>query len=403
MKGRFAAGVATQGFASATNLSLSILAGQAAGPAGLGTVFVGFAAYAAMFGLQRAFVVTPLIAATSTVPDGQRRHATSAALTLVVSSAALAAALFLVVGWMIGGSVGNGLVLFGPWLVPALLQQFWRPVFFRDGRTRRAAVNEAAWFAAILAIAPFALAAESERLVVAAWGVGSVAAAGLSWSVVRQPLISPLAAVRWWRNEASAFGSWLAVQETVFIVAGYATVGILAGVLGSSDLGGLRAAESVFAPISLVAPAILLPGLPAMARARGRSGEEALGLALRMSAAAVAFTALYLLAMVVVSEDVLGWVFGSEFSAYDFLVWPMAVTQLLATSALGFGILLQAEQRGKALLTAGVIGSLSGLLFVSVLATEFGARGAAWGFAASAALSTAATLGFVFHKKLGGR
>ena len=399
MRGGFAAGVATQGLASATNLSLSILAGQAAGPSGLGTVYVGFAAYAAMFGLQRAFFTTPLIARTSAVEPGERGHATSAALTLVLMSAVLGAAVFLIVGWTIGGSLGTGLVLFGPWLVPALLQQFWRPVFFRDDRTRRAVVNELAWFAAIVAIAPFALAAESERVVVVAWGIGSVAAAALSWSVTRQRLVTPRAAVRWWRAEASAFGSWLAVQETVFICAGYATVIVLAGVLGSSDLGGLRAAESIFAPISLVAPAIVLPGLPALARARARSGDEALRLAVRMSGAAVLVTALYLGLMVVLSEDILGWVFGSEFSDYDYLVWPMGVWQLVATSALGFGILLQAQQRGKALLTAGVVGSLSGLFFISVLATAFGARGAAWGYAASAALSAAATLGFALRKE----
>ena len=90
MRAGYTAGLAVQAFASATNLTLSILAGHAAGPSGLGVVYAGFAAYAATFGLQRAFVTTPLIASTSTGESDQTNHATSAALTLVLISAVFA-------------------------------------------------------------------------------------------------------------------------------------------------------------------------------------------------------------------------------------------------------------------------------------------------------------------------
>jgi O-antigen/teichoic acid export membrane protein len=392
MRGRFAAGLAVQVFASATNFALSILAGQAAGPSGLGTVYAGFAAYAATLGLQRAFVTTPLISATTTTSGPGREHATSAALTLVLVSSLLAAAAFAVAGFLLGGTVGNGLLLFAPWLVPALTQQFWRAAFFRDDRTHRAVLNDFAWFAVLLACAPLALHAGSERAVVVAWGLGSVAAAVLALSAVRPRLVSLRRAYRWWRTEASGFGTWLAVQETVFIVVGFVLVAVMAAILGSGDLGGMRAAESLFAPISLIAPAILLPGLPAMAKARHRAHAEARSLAVRLSGAAIALTSLYFLVMIVLSGDVLGWVFGSEFSDYDFLVWPMGLWQMAAAVAIGFSILLQAEQRGKALTAAGVLGSIAGLVLVSLFAVHFGVRGAAWGLTAAATLSTTATV-----------
>jgi O-antigen/teichoic acid export membrane protein len=392
MKARFAAGLAVQVFASATNFALSILTGHAAGPSGLGTVYAGFAAYAATLGLQRAFVTTPLISSTTTTSGGQKAEATSAALTLVVTSSVLASVGFGVAGVLLGGTIGTGLVLFAPWLVPALTQQFWRAAFFRDDRTRRAVVNDFVWFAVLMAIAPLALRAGSERAVVIAWGLGSLAAAVLALNAVRPRIVSLRKALRWWRREASSFGSWLALQETVFIVVGFVLVAVMAEILGGSDLGGMRAAESVFAPISLIAPAILLPGLPAMARARRRTYGEARSLAVRLSSAALLLTSLYFVAMIVLSENVLGWVFGSGFSEYDFLVWPMGLWQMAAAAAIGFSILLQAEQRGKALTAAGVLGSVSGLVLVSLFALNYGVSGAAWGLTLAAMLSTSATI-----------
>ncbi|HXF97237.1 MAG TPA: hypothetical protein VNJ46_01335 [Gaiellaceae bacterium] len=378
---------------------MAILAGQAAGPGGLGTVYAGFAAYAAVLGLQRSYITTPLVARTATEPRHVRAQATSAALTLVVASSVLAGAGFALAGWAIGGTIGRGLLLFAPWLLPALIQQFWRAIFFRDGLTFRAVLNDFAWFAVLLAMAPLALRAGSEGVAVAAWGLGSAAAVLLAWGATRQPLGWPRAAVQWWRHRASRFGSWLALQEFVFIVSGYAMVVVLAEVLGREDLGGMRAAESVFAPISLVAPALILPGLPIMARANARSSADARRLAVILSGIATAATAVYSMTMIALSSDVLHTVFGADFARYHFLVWPMGTWQIIAAAAIGFTILLQAEQRGRALAIAGAAGSLSGVCLVSLLAFASGVRGAAWGYAAAAALATGATIWFALRRR----
>jgi O-antigen/teichoic acid export membrane protein len=397
MRSAFAAGIAAQGLASAVTLSLSIIAGQASGPSGLGTVYVGFAAYLATLALQRAFVTTPLIASSSGAAIAARSSATAAAQLIVAGSALLATALFLGAGFVVGGSLGRGLVYFGPWLLPALLLQFWRAVLFRDGRPWRAALNDFVWLAVIVAAAPVAIGSDSSRAVVAVWGGGAVAGAVLAWSAARQPSPSPRHAFAWWREHAARFGSWLALYEVVFIAAGYATVAVLLEVLGSADLGGLKAAESVFAPMSLVAPALVLPALPAMVRVLEDSQERARRLAWRLSLFATLATAAYVLVAIGLSSRLLDWLFGAGFSPYAYLVWPLGAWQLLTSCALGFGILLQAERRGRAIAASGALAPLATFGLVLVLAPEFGARGAAWSYAIAALLSSATTIWFALR------
>lgn len=397
MRWRYPAGLAAQAFASATSFVLAVLAAHAAGPAGLGTIYVGFAAYTAMFGLLRAFVTTPLIAVTAARASEESRVATSAALTIVVAFTAVAALGFLVVGLAIGGSVGTGLLYFGPWLVPALIQVFWRSVFFRDGWTRRAIVNDFTWFAVMIMGAPVAFYTNSAAAVVAVWGVGATAAASLAWIASGISPAPPRAAYRWWTNEASRFSVWLVLGETGTILSSYLTVSIIAAVLGAQQLGGLRAGESVFAPITLVLPAIALPGLPAMVRRRERSKRDARRFALRLSTAATVVTAAYFLIVLPLRGEVLGFLFGADFSEFGFLVWPLGVWQLIASITLGYALLLTAERRGKALLAVGVFTALSGVILISILAAAFGASGAAWGYAASAFVTMVITIFFALQ------
>jgi O-antigen/teichoic acid export membrane protein len=397
MRSAFAAGIAAQGLASAVTLSLSILAGQAAGPSGLGTAYVGFAAYLAALALQRAFVTTPLITSSSSTAGAPRSDATSSAQLIVGGSALLATALFLGVGFVVGGSLGRGLVYFAPWLVPALLLQFWRAVLFRDGRPWRAVVSDLAWLGVIVAAAPFALSTSSTGVVIAAWGAGALVAAVLAGAALRQRFTSPRRAAGWWRDHAARFGSWLALYEVVFIAAGYGTVAVLLDALGSAGLGGLKAAESVFAPMSLLAPALVLPALPAMVRVVSGSQQRGRRFAFRLSLIATLATAAYVLVAISLSSQLLGTLFGTGFSEYAYLVWPLGAWQVLASAALGFGILLQAEQRGRAIAVSGVLGPLATLVLVLVLAPEFGARGAAWSYAIAAFLASSTTIWFALR------
>lgn len=378
-----------QGSSSASSLGLSLLAGRAMGAGGLGVVFAGFAAYLIVLNLHRGLVSTPLIAFSSTSEPGPRTLATRKALTATLTLGVAVACLMALVGAAVGGALGQGLLAFAPWVLPAFAQDLFRASLFRDGKGRRAAVTDVAWFATMVLAAPVVLQADTTWAVVAAWGLGALVASALGaiWTGV---LPAPVSRARlWFFRVAFPFGRWLAVQEGSYSTGSYALVAILTAILGASGVGGMRAAETIFAPFSLLSAALVLPGLPAVSRALALSRERAVRLAATISAGGIALTLAYLGVMALVGPRLLTGLFGDSFGAYGGLVYPICVWQILAASGLGFAILLRAERRGRTLFAVGTASILSMLVASSLLALVAGVEGAAWGLSAGAAVGTA--------------
>jgi O-antigen/teichoic acid export membrane protein len=69
---------------------------------------------------------------------------------------------------------------------------------------------------------------------------------------------------------------------------------LLAGVLGVAELGGLRAAQSLFALMTLLGPGLAMVGLPAITRRLDASVPTARALAVRISAVALGLVFPYL-------------------------------------------------------------------------------------------------------------
>ncbi|MGH9197531.1 MAG: hypothetical protein ACRD1T_17535, partial [Acidimicrobiia bacterium] len=148
---KFSWGIVDQVFSSATNLTLTLVAARVLGPAGLGRIFIGFSAYLAMLGLQRALLAEPLTIYATNLVRGERNRVTRCGITLGLSAAAAASLLFLLIGTLVPGGIGDGLLLFAPWVGVALFQDLCRHLLFRDTRGRAAAGNDVTW-AVIMAI-----------------------------------------------------------------------------------------------------------------------------------------------------------------------------------------------------------------------------------------------------------
>jgi O-antigen/teichoic acid export membrane protein len=178
----------------------------------------------------------------------------------------------------------------------------------------------------------------------------------------------------------------------IYSVATFGTVFILSGLLGASDLGGLRAAQSIFAPLSLILPAIALPGLPAMARALRASSGSAIRLAAALSGLVGALAALYVGAMVLLGGRLIPFVFGSSFAGFANLAAPIGTWQLVSALAAGFGIFLIAQQRGRDLVVIRATGAVASTASITLLAWTSGVVGAAWGFAVGGGFVTVLTV-----------
>src|SRR5439155_1001203 len=140
-----------------------------------------------------------------------------------------------------------------------------------------------------------------------------------------------------------------------------------------------------FAPFTLLAPALALAGLPAASRALAHSEKSAALLAVKLSSLCVGVTIAYSALMLVAGTRILTAVFGSSFDSYGDLVVPMAAWQIMLAVGVGFGILLDAERRGRAIVVVGSTAMAVSFAASTILATVAGVRGAVWGLAAGAA------------------
>jgi O-antigen/teichoic acid export membrane protein len=222
--------------------------------------------------------------------------------------------------------------------------------------------------------------------VVSAWGLGGLAAAMLGLRCTRAWPARPAEAWHWWRKQAWPLGRWLGAESLVINVRLQLYTLLLAGVLGTADLGGLRAAESLFAFMTLVGPALAVVGLPATTRALERSASAALSLATRISGIALVIVGAYLAGIGVARRVVMELVFGQEFITFAHLVIPIGMAQLLGGAVLGFSLFLKACSAGRVLLWYQVAFAV-GTLGLSVgLAVRYGVTGAAWGYAVACLL-----------------
>jgi O-antigen/teichoic acid export membrane protein len=382
-------GLISQACSSATNFVLTVVAGRLIGPRGLGVVYIGFAVYLLALSLQRALVTDPLVVATASLERAERDAVTRTAMTSVLVFAGLVSALLLVVGAVIGGDAGRGLVLFAPWTGIALVQDLWRAALFRDQRGRAAAVNDGTWLVVMVALLPLAFANDSDWAIVSVWGAGALAGALLGFVQVRLIPDRLRTSLTWWWQKAWPFGRLLAVEALFVALGAQMVVFVVAAVLGSRDLGGLRAVEAIFTPMTLVVQAIALPGLPLLSRSLKSSFAEARMWAIRLSLISFGLVVTYLLVVGSVRDQILRALFGDAFTSFSYLMVPVGIAQLLYALAVGFTLLLRADKRGRSLIVGRLIGAGSTLALVWSFAVTNGLRGAAWGRALGAVVGTA--------------
>jgi O-antigen/teichoic acid export membrane protein len=280
------------------------------------------------------------------------------------------------------------LLVVSPWMMPICAQDLWRTVLFRDGRGGHATGNDALWALTMLMTGAVAIVVPSEWSVVGVWGAGATAGALLGLQQTRTIPAGIAASLTWWRQACWPLGRWLAADRLALNLGTQGVVFLVAGFLGGAELGGYRAAQSIFAPITLLGPAIALPGLPAITLAARRSWERGLRLSLAVSGVALVLTVAYLGAVVIVGlvsgQGPLALVFGPTFARFDNLLAPIGIAQLMFAGAIGCDLFLRALSKGRSLTLSHAVGSVALLVAVSIEGADGGIVGVAWGVAVGA-------------------
>ena len=380
-------GLLTQVTSSLANVALMILSGRLLGPSGLGAVSLSFAGYILVLGLNRALIAEPLAAASGGLGSDQRRASVRSALTLSLGMGGLASLLFAGVGFASGSGIGRSLLIVAPWLIPAMVRDLGRTVLFMENRPRAAAATELAWLLGMAVSAPLPLELRSEWALVAWWGMGALASA--FWGFLRLDASPVRISLAWklFRTRLVRLGSWLAAGSVVSNASVAATSYLIAVSLGIEALGGFRAAQTLFAPLTLVAPAISLPVLPKLSGVIAADNLRAMRLAFSVSALAVTVTVLYLLA-ILMSGGLMSLVFGPSFLTYSAMLLPFGVGQVALSLGLGPTLLLKAGSRGRGLVVGWSVSALLSLLLIVPAARIYGIIGAAWAVTIGACFAT---------------
>jgi O-antigen/teichoic acid export membrane protein len=397
IRGQVLWGLVDQGCLSATSFGLTLVAARELGPEGVGAVYIGFTIYLVALGLFWALIGDPLVVSSAALAPEERQRATRAATTATLTLAAGSALVTATAGMLLPSGLGQGLMLFAPWIVPALLRDLFRMALFRDLRGAAAACSAVVWVGVMTVTLILVWDLQSDWAVVGSWGLGATASAALGLASTRAWPARPVAAWRWWRTRAWPLGRWLGAESVLTSAHVQVMTLLLAAVLGVAELGGLRAAQSLFALMTLVGPALAIVTLPAITRSLETSVPAALAQATRMSVAALSFVVIYLAAIGGFRDQIMVLVFGKEFEAAADLVIPIGVAQLLTAASIGFTMFLKACSEGRKLLFMHLTYAASTLAFTVSLALYAGVQGAAWGFTLASAVGSSLAVFLAFR------
>lgn len=376
-------GLIAQTCSSATNFGLVVIAGHVLGPSGVGTLIVGFSAYLVLLGFQRGLVTDPLVVGSSARSPAERAARANFALTLTLAASLPAAGMVAALGFLLPEQLGRGMLLFAPWIVPALIQDLGRSIVFRDRYGPYTVLSDGMWLLAMAGTAPLAFMKADDWAVVGCWGIGAVLGAVVVLAQVRWRPTPLREAISWWKAEASRLGRWLWMEGALYNAATYSSVLALVSILGTREFGGLSAVQSAFAPLSLLAPALSLPGLPLVSRIVTHSPRHGLMVALQLGALITVLTSFYV-ALLSSFPGLLAFFFGPEFNDFRSIVGPIGVGQILLAPTFALTLFLKAQQRGRSLFWTVSIYVLLNVTFAITLASLFGLTGAAWAGAIAA-------------------
>lgn len=381
----FAWGLFDQSLSSATNFGGSVLAARALPADDFGAFAIGFAAYLIALGVSRAWSSEPLHIRFSAASVSRQQSAIRSAAASGLAIGAITGLATAAAGMIIGGRVGNVLVVLAIFLPGLMLQDLWRFALVMMGRSRSAAANDGIWLISMLALfLALPNTSLSANTAIGCWAGGATLAAiyGLH-QLHSAPSLSPL---RWWTTHADL--SWPYSGEFILLIGlGYALTFGIAARNGLADAGGFRGAQVLMGPLNILFFGAGMQVVPIMVRRATRSLNAVTHLALVSSTALTVISTAWGLAVVMMPQGIGMRLMGDSWAGTSHLLAIFAVgavsRSVYAGPRLGIKSLGAASQ---ILRTRLIIAPIVVVLGVGGAATN-GAVGAAAGLTTASTLS----------------
>lgn len=341
-----------QVLSSLSNAIISVAVARRGGAGTLGSYSVTFATYLVVLGFERALFTEPLLV----VPNNETTtdRAEKSTLSMTTAYLVLCAGAVGLAGWALHRTE---LIVLAAALPLLGLQDFGRYLAFRRRAPLLAVTLDGIWvLAAGLAFIIWPLTSATRAVV--AWGMGGALGA-LPVLIFSKPTrLGP--AFRSWKRESSHLGISLAGEGVAYTLGSQAFVFLTAAVLGASDLGRIRAAQMLLAPISLAVPAIALFAMPRLAAMSAPKTIVKASVAIAVASSGVVLLAT--VGVTLATGPAARLVFSNALPVPAILVAGAGTAVAFSAAGMGLATGLKAMRLGRALVTARVSSGVLGLL-----------------------------------------
>ena len=405
LAGRTTWSIADQAVSSATNFAVAMLLARSLGPDEFGGFAFGFAVWLFVNCLVRPLIVQPFVIDAATLDHAGWKSATAhvTGASFVVAGACSIAIVGVALLGPVGADVAGVLVVLAIMLPGLIVQDVWRYSAFAAGRPDAATKNDLIWAGAqaVLLAALWQLDELTATSAMGAWGLGAGIAAMVG---IRQFGVAPrIDRSSWqWARAAVRLGGWFTLSNLLYALSTLAVTVMVAGRTGAAGNGGMRATQTLFAPLALLSAGTEGVALPEAARAAAAGPARLRKVVLAYGAVLVVATTLAGVVLAAVADSVMVLLFGPEFDVFAELVPPFAVTTVLS-GVVGAGALgLRTGRHGASLVVAQAPAALVKAVACWILLERHGLLGAAWGMVIGNAVH-AILVWMLLLNSLGGR
>jgi O-antigen/teichoic acid export membrane protein len=377
--------LADQIVSSGTNFLLLILLARHMPAADFGAFALLYGYYVVCVQITQTSFAEPALVRFPRDVDSARRALRGSSGATAVFGVLCACALLPLSGPILGGVSAPVLIL--AMFLPALLvQSTLRMGFVAAGQPRKAMASDAAW-GLFQCIAIFGVLSVTSKLswVFLAWGIGGLLATGIA--VAQAGVLPRLTAAPGWLREYGDLARPYLVEGMVLPVCAYGTLLVVGEIAGPAAVGALRAADTLFGPVTVVLGAGRVIAISELSRLidkrpdRIDHGMFVVTLGLGMVGAALGVVAMAL------PTAVGAWLFGNSWQLMAPLLPAQTVYRIAQGAMLGPMGALRAVQAVRTLFIFRLATATALITAAAAGAAIAGARGAATGLAGTMTLS----------------
>lgn len=382
---RFGLTALDQCVSSASNFAAGVAVARVAGVAGLGAYSLAYALWLVVAAVHRS-LVTDLMSIQNDLlkpdADSHVRVGLAAELWLGLVMAMVFAGAGLVLLATGNHQFGTCFLILAPFLPCLLAQDYWRWIGFMRARPGSALVNDTVFLVVQFSILAALLGSgiHSLALAIAAWALGAAAGAvlGLRQYRVRPTLRGGLRRIR----SRWLLSRWLVGVDVISSARAQVTLMLTGAFLGPIGVGGLKAASSLASGPSMV----LLQaggsiGLPEAAKGLKDRGWPGLRRVQRLvTAAGMVSVGLVVVAIFCFGRQLLGAIYGPQFTRYANIADIVAVGIFAITLSLGAILCMKVTLQTSRLFGMNLVSLAISIIAIIALTPTLGVAGAAYAF-----------------------